>query len=258
METKERYKKMATAFDVEKLLPGRVLLKRLPPEDMSAEGAALPENRAEKNLHCRVLGIGNPRTQDIYGNPFPDGNTEPTICSDPPIKVGDLVSVRQYTGQRINRVDSTEIIVDGKDIEGGIIEGVFIPAWNWVLVAADARQEAIGHIQLPELSQGEPASGHVVASGPGYYTKKGVFINTRDDLPIGSRVLFNRWAGYRPQIKGREYSLVTYFKDFEWRTRGGKEGICRNTQMSSCKTDIYAIIPSDVTVSSIPQVRQLI
>lgn len=248
METQEKreVKTVICAEDIKRMMPGKLLLHRLPTEVTTVHGVALPDNKTEKNLWCRVIKAGGPTIK--YGSKVP------CVISHIPVEPGTLVSVRQYTGQKISKVDSNLIIIDGTDVEGIMSDDMFVPCWNRVLVKADERQEKMGRFYLPEISRGEPASGTVIGAGPGYFSAKGGFIDTAAELPPGTRVHFNRWAGYRVTVKGQEYSLVQYFADFEWREHsGGKEGAqCTRQLMSSCKSDVWLILPPGMVVDSVP------
>lgn len=106
----QEIRKCITEEDIKRVPRGKVLVRRSVEEEKSKGGIILPENKAEKPLACQVLMIGADRFKS-------NGKVEPCIFADPPVVVGDIVSVRQYHGKAFN-LEQEMTVVDGRDIEG--------------------------------------------------------------------------------------------------------------------------------------------
>lgn len=104
------YRKLVTEADIKRVPRGKVLVRRSTDEEVTIGGIHLPDNKTEKPLKCTVLMLGDSRIKD-------SGAKEPIVVCDPPLKVGDTVSVRQFYGKNLN-LEKDLIIVDGRDIEG--------------------------------------------------------------------------------------------------------------------------------------------
>lgn len=78
-----------------------------------------------------------------------------------------------------------------------------------------------GGIIIPHLQEEPPMMGHVIEVGSGYlgetfklgengFVEK-VFINIPiDDISVGDKVLFPRWAGDNVEIDGEEYLFLKH------------------------------------------------
>ena len=67
----------------------------------------LPQTRHEKNIFCEVLKLGD---GELCRNGVRIPSTE--------AQVGDIVSVRQFAGQKVMRFFEDLLIVNGQEIEG--------------------------------------------------------------------------------------------------------------------------------------------
>ena len=85
----------------------------------------------------------------------------------------------------------------------------FRPLGDRVLVDPDPVDDVNpgGLIIVPDSAKEKPKTGTVVAMGSGAFNKDGVRI-PMNDIQIGQRILFSKFAGYEHKIGEKEYKLV--------------------------------------------------
>lgn len=85
-------------------LGGRVLVRRLEPEETLKGGIILPDTAKKKQEQAEVVAVGAPK-KDKNGQ-------EITV----PVKVGDRILMDKYSGQEITLNDEELIILRAEDI----------------------------------------------------------------------------------------------------------------------------------------------
>ena len=85
-----------------------VLLERLDTETATPDGRfELSNERFDKNYHCKIIAVG-PGVHAYSGMHVPA-----TVRA----KVGDIVIVRQFEGQKISKLSDKYLLCDGRYIE---------------------------------------------------------------------------------------------------------------------------------------------
>lgn len=82
---------------------------------------------------------------------------------------------------------------------------VFEPLGGRILVhQTEAQKQTAGGIHLAPQSQERPNEGYVIM-GTDSYRSKG---SRTDEVPSGSHILFNRFAGVVHRLDGKEYLIM--------------------------------------------------
>lgn len=92
-----------------KPLHDRVVVRRLPEEQMSAGGIVIPDSAKEKPQRGRIVSVGTGKIMD-------DGSVRAMA-----VKAGDTVLFGKYAGTEI-KLDGEELIVMREDDIMGIVE----------------------------------------------------------------------------------------------------------------------------------------
>ena len=90
-------------------LHDRVIVKRLPEEEVTKGGIIIPDSAKEKPVQGKVVAVGN-------GKVLEDGKVRKLE-----VKKGDVVLFGKYAGQEV-KVDGEELVILREDDIVGVVE----------------------------------------------------------------------------------------------------------------------------------------
>lgn len=185
-----------------KPLGNQALIKLRKLEEKTGGGLFVPTAETEKPKEGFVVEAGPGRV-----------NSETGELIESPVKVGDLVLLSDYSGEKVDYNGEKHIFVDadnllGKFTNSELASSSFVPLGDRVLVAvADQAKETTTGIALALDDDGEDNSGEVVAVGSGAYADNGK--QTPVGITPGESVMFNRYGGAEAKIDGKRFKIVS-------------------------------------------------
>jgi len=185
---------------------GKVIVRELEADEQSSAGVLLPEDQIERSMICRLIAVGKPQVFAGKEFPFAGGGAKP----------GDLLICRQYDGLDVvpwNWYRSIDFpLVEALYKPQGLLAARLIPLSDRILIKKDPETEEIDGFQIGPESDDPPASGTVIAVGPGRILHNGsgrkpIGPAHRSLIP-GDRIGFRPYSGCRVEIGGEELHLI--------------------------------------------------
>ena len=132
---------------------------------------------------------------------------------DCPVKVGDLVLLSDFVGEKVDYNGEQHIFCDADSLLGAfagqsLAVETFKPLGDRLMVAvANQETETTTGIALAGLDEEESNSGEVVAVGDGRYAENGKLV--APEVASGNSVMYNSRAGQDVTIEGKSYVVVS-------------------------------------------------
>jgi len=182
-------------------LNNNVLVKLRKVDETTSGGLFVPTADTEKPKEGVVVAAG-------------PGNTHPTTGAllPCPVKEGDLVLLRDFTGQDVDYNGQKHLFVDAGSLlgcfEGGTIAiDAFRPIGENLMVSmTEAATETTTGIALAGMDDDDANLGQVVAVGPGKTSAGGE--QKAVAVTPGESVMYQKRAGAETNVEGKRFKIV--------------------------------------------------
>lgn len=195
-------------YDVEvqnvRIPRGRAFVWEQDPIERRKNGLAVPSNKVNGEMICKVIVIGKPVV--VNGVDWPLD-----------AKVDDWVVCRQYDGEELTDLDIQHRTIAFSLIEAVVVfdvpfidrkEGHSLRALsNRIIIRKEGEVEKCGYFAIPYGLEDPPATGTVLSVGPGLVREDG---SGRNPIPctVGQRVAFRPYSGCAFELNEEEVQII--------------------------------------------------
>ena len=171
-------------------------------DDKTTGGLFVPTGEIEKPKEGTVVLAGPGKAHPATG-----------AMMDCPVKVGDLVLLSDFVGEKVDYNGEQHIFCDADSLLGAfagqsLAVETFKPLGDRLMVAgANQETETTTGIALAGLDEEESNSGEVVAVGDGRYAENGKLV--APEVSAGESVMYSPNRGSEANIEGKKFVIIS-------------------------------------------------